>query len=146
MSNHIHVDETKIIVLISRIHEKANAFLMAELARHGMQGLVPSHGDILYILFTRGNLAMNEIAILIHRKRPTVTVLVDKLAALGFVDKIPDPDDSRVTRISLTEKGKRMKTSLIEISENLLKRVYGRIKKGEREKLVVLLAQVNDNL
>lgn len=89
---------------------------------------------------------MNEIADLIHRKRPTVTVLVDNLVELGFVEKRTDPDDSRVTRISLTVKGRMLKTSLVEISDRLLKKVYAQIKKSERRKLYTLLEQVNDNL
>lgn len=140
------MDETQIVVLIARINKKANEFIMEELARHGMQGLVPSHGDILYTLFKRGSLPMNEIASLIHRRRPTVTVLVDKLVELGFVEKVSDPDDSRVTLISLTRKGRSMKDSLVEISDSLLKRVYGRIKKDDRERLCALLEQVHENL
>jgi MarR family transcriptional regulator, organic hydroperoxide resistance regulator len=140
------MDETRIVMLIARIHKKADAFIMAELARHGMEGLVPSHGDILFMLFTRGSLPMNEIAGLIHRKKPTVTVLVDKLIELGFVEKLPDPEDGRVNLIALTGKGRRMKKGLMAISGRLLDRVYDRIGKEDRERLCVLLERICNNL
>lgn len=140
------MDETKIIMLIARIHEKANAFLMEELSSHDMEGLVPSHGDILFLLFLKGSLAMNEIATLINRTKPTVTVLVDKLVDHGYVEKIGDPDDNRVTRISLTARGRSMKSNILEISGNLIKRTYGKMKKDDRLALCALLEQVHNNL
>ncbi|MBN1533755.1 MAG: MarR family transcriptional regulator [Spirochaetes bacterium] len=140
------MDETTVITLIARIHERADAFLVEELSRHGMAGLVPSHGDILYVLFTRGDLAMNEIAALIHRTRPTVTVLVGRLVELGYVVKVPDPDDGRVTRISLTAAGRALKPALVGISKRLLDRVYGGMKKRDRVALCRLLEAVRENL
>jgi MarR family transcriptional regulator, organic hydroperoxide resistance regulator len=140
------VDETRIVSLIARIHEKADALLVDELSRHGMAGLVPSHGDILFMLFTKGDLAMNELATLIHRKRPTVTVLVDRLAEMGFVEKVPDADDGRVTRITLTAKGRALKPAIVRISKKLLGRVYGGMKKSDRAALCALLGEIHDNL
>jgi hypothetical protein len=37
--------------LISRIREKANKFIVRELENHGIKGIVPSHGEILVLLF-----------------------------------------------------------------------------------------------
>jgi hypothetical protein len=39
------------LALISRIREKANRFIVRELENHGVNGIVPSHGVILIILF-----------------------------------------------------------------------------------------------
>ncbi len=36
------------IMLISRIREKANRLIVHELEEHGITGIVPLHGDILY--------------------------------------------------------------------------------------------------
>lgn len=53
---------------------------------------------------------MKELAEKIFRKKPTVTVLVDKLVTLGYVIKEKSKADSRVTFIKLTEK--RIKASV----------------------------------
>ena len=42
--------QTKTIFLISKIREKANKFILADLAQHGITKLAPSHGDILACL------------------------------------------------------------------------------------------------
>ena len=41
----------RIVSLIARIREKSNRFITAELARHGLEGLKPIHGDLLLVLF-----------------------------------------------------------------------------------------------
>jgi DNA-binding Lrp family transcriptional regulator len=67
---------------------------------------------------------MKDLADKIHRTKPTVTVLVDKLVELGYVTKEKSYEDSRVTYISLTEKGAALKPVFTEISDTLNALVY----------------------
>ena len=69
----------KTLSLISRIHEKGNRFIIEQLNENGIEGLAPSHGDILAFLLYNGKSTMKEIANKIHRTKPTVTILIDKL-------------------------------------------------------------------
>ncbi|MBW2636297.1 MAG: MarR family transcriptional regulator, partial [Deltaproteobacteria bacterium] len=115
----MHPDKDIPVILISRIREKANRFLVSELKSHNMASLAPSHGDILWALFKHGALSMKGLAELIDRDKSTVTALVNKLIFLGYVRKEPDFADSRVNIISLTDEGRDMKDDLIEISQNL---------------------------
>lgn len=48
--------------LLSLAHERADRWLVAELAAAGLKGLVPSHGDVFAILFKKGEATMHEIA------------------------------------------------------------------------------------
>ena len=100
--------QTKTIFLISKIREKANKFILADLAQHGITKLAPSHGDILACLYQRERVTMKEISDSIHRTKPTVTVLVNKLAELGLVKKFQAAEDSRVIYVELTEQGKAL--------------------------------------
>ena len=100
--------QTKTIFLISKIREKANKFILADLAQHGITKLAPSHGDILACLCQRERVTMKEISDSIHRTKPTVTVLVNKLAELGLVKKFQAEEDSRVIYVELTEQGKAL--------------------------------------
>jgi DNA-binding MarR family transcriptional regulator len=136
----------KIIYLISRIQEKANAFILRELKRHNLIGLAPSHGDILYLLIQEERLNMTEIADRIHRRKPTVTVLVNKLIQEGYVEKQVDPQDERVHLISLTAKGEGLKSAVNKISNDLLKSVYKGFSKEEQTILMMLLTKIFQNL
>ena len=67
---------------------------------------------------------MKELAEKIHRTKPTVTVLIDKLVDLGYVVKEKSTEDCRVTFVGLTEKGLGLKPGFREISERLMAVVY----------------------
>lgn len=138
--------ETDIIIsLISRIREKANRFITAELSNRRLQGLKPIHGDLLLALFSSDRPTMKELADRVDRKKSTVTTLVDKLVHLGFAVKTRDKDDSRVFRVSLTPKGQALKPHLIDISRKLIARVYKDMPVEERKRVVRILSQINDD-
>jgi len=113
-----------LIALMSRVTENANKLIIHELRKRGVEGIVPSHGGILLFLFDEEKYTMRELAEKIYRTKPTVTVLVDKLVTLGYVIKEKSEDDSRVTFIKLTEKGKELKPVFDEVSEQLNAVVY----------------------
>lgn len=127
--------KNNLVALVSRLSETANRFIVKKLESHGIEGIVPSHGDILVLLFGGEQLTMQEIAMRIHRSKPTVTVLVNKLVKLGYVRKEKSETDSRVTYIALTEKGASLKPAFETISANLNALVYHGLSDDEAEKL-----------
>jgi len=135
-----------VVALISKIRERANARIVAELARRGHPGLAPSHGAILERLYTLGPLAMGTLAERIDRKKNTVTVLVKKLEEAGYVRRTSSPSDSRVAFIALTKKGEDFRKDFMEVSEKLLCSVFGDMEQSQRETLVAGLERVLANL
>ena len=73
------------VMLMGRIHDLTQKWLRGELAAAGLSGIVPSHGDVLALLFMKGEATMHELAAFAHRTKPTTTVLVDKLEEMGLV-------------------------------------------------------------
>ena len=132
--------------LISRIREKANRFIVKELESQGVEGIVPSHGDILVILFQGEKYSMKELADKIHRTKPTVTVLIEKLVDYGFVAKEKSCTDSRVTYIKLTKKGIELKPIFDNISKKLNALLYGGFTDEETEIFEKLLHKVNSRM
>ena len=65
------------VMLMGRIHDLTQKWLRGELAAAGLSGIVPSHGDVLALLFMKGEATMHELAAFAHRTKPTTTVLVD---------------------------------------------------------------------
>ena len=103
----------------AKLRDKGNAYILASLDRAGLKGIVPSHGDVMVQLFTKGACNMGDLARSVKRSKSTVTVLVDKLEKAGYVQKQCDPKDSRGTLVSLTEKGLELEPIFEEISEGL---------------------------
>jgi len=135
-----------VIDRIARIREKANAFILAELARRGVTGLVPSHGSILAQLYRSGPLPMGRLAAGIRRKKNTVTTLVRKLEAAGYVTCAKDKNDSRVTLVAPTAKAEAFREDFLAISRSLLDRVWAGVPEAEREALMGTLARLEANL
>ena len=136
----------QIVAVISRIHENANRIITDELGSHGMEGLVPSHGDILSCLFRNDGLPMSELARKIGRKKNTVTVLVEKLVTFGYVTRVTDREDSRISLVYLTGKGKSIEKRFDAISDKLLSAIYEGISNEEKQVLIDILGRMENNL
>lgn len=128
--------------LISKIHEKGNKFILQELNSNGITELVPSHGDILAMLYQHSKLTMKEIAEKIHRSKPTVTILVNKLEKFGFVKREKSSEDSRITYIMLTSKSKDFKPIFEKISNDLNKMLFKNLANNEVQLLGELLEKM----
>ena len=131
-----------LLSLISKIHEKGNRFITDELKKNGAEGLVPSHGDILVCLYQKDKMTMKDIADKIHKTRPTVTVLVDKLEKLGYIKREVSEKDNRYTYIYLTKKGEDFKPVFEQISNDLTYMLYKNLSDKEADILEELLKRI----
>lgn len=134
-----------IISLIATIREKANRLIIQEMSIREMEGLAPSHGDILSALFEYSRLTMKELAKEINKDKSTVTALVNKLLNLGYIERTRDLTDSRIVYITLTEKGKNLKSDFKEISDKLIERVYKDISENDQEIVIDILTKIEKN-
>jgi len=138
--------DTKFIINhIGKIRDKAHAFLTNLLDEHDMKGIAPSHGDIIWALLNNDELSMKMLAESIGRDKSTVTALVNKLVRFEYVQKRKDTDDSRVSLISLTEKGRQLKMNFISISEALREKAYEGVSEKEKAELFKLLDKILKN-
>jgi DNA-binding MarR family transcriptional regulator len=115
---------THVIGLISKIRSKVNRLIICELEKNGLKGIAPSHGSIFAELYRSGDLSMNQIAASIYKDKSTVTALIDKLEARGYVKRCDHGSCNRTTVIRLTEKGKKFEPVFDEISKKLLNTIY----------------------
>lgn len=85
---------------------------------------------------------MKDIAYKIHRTKPTVTVLVDKLEKLGFVKREKSNTDNRITYIIPTQKAEEFRPAFEKISEDLNNLLYKNLSEEEAEILDRLLEKM----
>ena len=131
-----------LLSLISKIREYGNRFIIEELKRNGIEGLVPSHGDILVCLYEQNKMTMKDISDKIHRTRPTVTVLVDKLEKLGYVKREASKQDCRYTYIVLTKKGLDFQPVFEKISNDLNDMLYKNLSDSEAANIEKLIEKI----
>ncbi|MDT8717521.1 MarR family transcriptional regulator [Clostridium sp. 19966] len=134
------------ISLISKIREKVNHLIVQEMSQNGIEGIVTSHGDIIYALYNKEKMTMAEIAEKIGRDKSTVTALVDKLVKFGYVIKERDREDSRVVYAALTSRGKELKPVFESISMKVLSVFYLGVPEKDKEELIRILNKIYNNL
>lgn len=134
------------LALMGRIRESANRLIVEDLEANGVEGIVPSHGGIMRQLFLSGPMTMNDLARAIHRTKPTVTVLVDKLVGYGYVTREKSAEDSRVTFISLTGKGRKLKPVFDAVTAKLNAVLYQDLSDGEAELIEASLERICDRI
>lgn len=142
------IKSTKDIVdQISKIREAANLLIEKELHYRGIEGVVPAHGMVFSFLFKQKDLVpIMSVVQNSGRAKSTVTEMVKTLERYGYIYRQSSPDDGRSFHIGLTDKGWSIRSDFEEISEILIRKVYGDMAGKEREKLVQLLSQIEDNL
>ncbi len=133
------------IYLIGRIRERVHDYLMRELESYGVADFYPSHGDIISVLYARGDLSMTDLANAIHRDRSTVTTLVKKLIKEQYVLSTANNDDRRYSIISLTEKGRALKPIFMKISDEMFLKEYQGVLEEEQKVFLNVLKKVFDN-
>ena len=131
-----------LLSLSSKISEKGNRFIIEALKQNGAQELVPSHGDILIYLYQNDKMTMKDIAEKIHRTKPTVTVLINKLEKLGYLKREASEKDNRSTLLVLTQKGKNFKPIFEKISNDLNNELYKNLSQEEANILEQILQKV----
>ncbi len=133
--------------IISKIRDDVNKLIITELAKNNITDVVPSHGDILCFLYSeKGSLSVNTLAQKVHRTQPTVTVLVNKLEKLGYVKRLKNDEDQRITMVHLTDKGWELEPIFNQVSEAINHKVYGRLSEQEQEQFEYLLERVYSGL
>lgn len=138
--------QDNIVWLASRLVESANAFIARSLKEEGFPDVSPSHGDILASLVMRDGKTVSELARATHRTKSTVSVMVDRLAANGYVEKRADAEDSRAVGVWLTEKGRGFEEPMRRISDAMNARLSEGFRAHETEALADFLARANENL
>jgi DNA-binding MarR family transcriptional regulator len=79
-------------------------------------------------------------------KRNTASRVVERMVAKGLAKTFPNPDDSRITEVVLTPKGKEMLNSLTPIVGRQFQRAIDGISNEDLEHLVLVLQRITRNL
>ena len=73
----------------SRLREAGNRFILAELEKAGLDGIAPSHGDVLAQLLACESCNMSDLARRVHRTKSTVTTLVESWSGTAMRGACP---------------------------------------------------------
>ncbi|MBV7272092.1 MarR family transcriptional regulator [Clostridium sp. PL3] len=140
------MNDKYIVYFISRTRKKMISFIEKQLLENGLDGLISSHGNILTALYeNNGKLTMKRIAEITGKDKSTITPLVNKLLELGYITKIKDETDKRVTYIILTSEGNKIQDKYKAISNEVYATAYKDFSQEEKEIFLKLLKKISNN-
>ena len=85
------------LIINKRLHEQLNQL--------GFD-IRPAHGTVMQHLALDQGTRITDIATRAQLTKQTVGYLVDDLEALGYVERVPDPDDARARLVRYTARGR----------------------------------------
>jgi DNA-binding MarR family transcriptional regulator len=96
--------------LLAKASQRFNELLMERFEARGFPEIRPSFGSVLVPLFDEDGLRLGELAARARLSKQAMTGLVKLCEEAGLVQRERDPGDGRAFRISLTKKGRRVRT------------------------------------
>lgn len=103
-SPHTNHPPATLLSLLDAATEAVLAEFRKELEEAGYADIRPTHGCVFRFVRDDG-MRLTELARLAGMTKQSVGELVDDLVGLGYVERIPDPEDRRAKLICLTDRG-----------------------------------------
>lgn len=120
----------------------ATDHLLAKLHDAGHASIRTSHGYVFQHLI-EGTPTVGELADALGVTQQAASKSVLELESLGYVERKPDPDDSRIRRVVLTARGRgvieRGRTARAKLESEIAKEVGPQAMKAARRALLALL-------
>lgn len=110
------------------------------------KGAHPGQAIYLRMLARNDGISQRDLAEKLMLAAPTVTSTLQRMERLGMVERRPDPDDQRVTRVHLTAEGRRLEAELHEVFSEYLVRTIDSMPDADRRELARLLGTMADRL
>jgi DNA-binding MarR family transcriptional regulator len=97
---------------------------------------------VLLVLWARDGLSQAELSRVVAIEPPTMVRTIDRMVRDGLATRAPDPDDGRLTRIYLTERGRSLRDELIPKAITVNAAALGRLTPAEGRTLRRLLGKL----
>lgn len=98
---------------------------LAKFAERGHAGLQPAHTAVIANLGLEGA-RLTDLARRASMTKQGMGQLVDEVQRLGYVERVPDPTDSRAKIVRFSDRGRRLMSHGVEIGE-LIQSEYARL-------------------
>lgn len=124
----------------SRMHYLRTHILLSEI------GVYHGQPPLLFTLEKHNGLSQREIADILNIAPPTITVMLARMEKAGIIFKKKDSKDGRISRVYLTEEGKKLCKETKKATKTLSEESFNGFTKKEKEDFKKLLDKMSKNL
>jgi DNA-binding MarR family transcriptional regulator len=129
-----------LLVEVSKLHRtQAHAALEA-------LGLYRGQNFVLKALVEQEGMAQSELAERLLVRPPTISNSLERMEAAGWIERRPDAEDRRVSRVYLTEAGRALHEAASALWHDLEAETFAGLTSEQRNSLWQMLLQIRENL
>lgn len=128
------------LLQIHRAHRRHAEATLNKLGLHTGQEMV------LLQLWLEEGIPQSQLAACIEVEPPTATKMLQRMERAGLIERRPDPEDARVSRVYLTERGRSLEKPVLDVWRQLEAQSVAGLSPTELALLRRLLMQVYANL
>ena len=132
--------------LMAKIHQLAGRVFSRKLKEYGINEINPSQGRILFVLWRQNNIPINELAKATSLGKSTLTSMLDRLEAMGYVERKPSKEDRRKIIIARTEKDKTFQKQYVKLSQEMNRLFFQGFTEDEIDLFEIHLQRIFDNM
>ncbi|MEJ1161836.1 MarR family winged helix-turn-helix transcriptional regulator [Prosthecomicrobium sp. N25] len=129
-----------------RLAQAAKAHRARAGSHLGRIGLHPGQETVLKLLAEQDGQTMSQLAQALSVQPPTVTKMITRLSAQGFVRRVASESDGRLARVQLTETGRLKIEDIDKAWKRLEKEALAGFDDKDRKRLRKLLREIERNL
>ncbi len=131
--------------LIAKIHQIAGRIFTQKLKDYNIE-INPAQGRIMFVLWRNEGISINELAEKTSLGKSTLTSMLDRLEAAGFIKRVSSRKDRRKIIIERTEKDRSFQNLYIQVSQDMTKLFYSAFSKDEIDEFENYLKRIFNNL
>jgi len=109
-------------------------------------GLYRGQPPVLLALWEKEGFTQTELAERLQNTPATVTKMLQRMEKSGFIQRKPDTEDQRVSRVYLTEAGRAIQIHVEAVWKIMEAETFVNLKPEERVLLHRFLLQIRENL
>lgn len=112
----------------------------------GRVGLHRGQPLVLALLWEKDGRTQGEIAEALRLRPATVTVVLRRMEKAGLLERKSDPEDLRIVRVYLTERGRALEKDVRAIHDTLERECFAHFTAEEKALLREFLIRMRENL
>ena len=132
--------------LISKIHQLSGRIFTRKLKDYDICEINPAQGRILFALWEKDNISIQELAKYTALDKSTLTRMLDRLEESGHLERVVSEKDRRKILICLTEDNKQMKNNYELVSKEMTELFYQNFSEMEIDQFELMLQRIYCNL
>ena len=132
--------------LMAKIHQTSGRIFSRILKKYGIDEINPAQGRILFVLWSKDEIPISELARRTMLSKSTLTSMLDRLEKTGYLTRIRSKEDRRTILIKRTEKDKKLEKTYVQVSDEMTNLFYKGLTSAEIDNFENYLKRILANL